>query len=132
MYKRIPLDGSKLSEGVLPYVGFLAGRLRLLVNLLHVNDSETTVPSVYATDGAAYLQHVAATFKAPLTVAWDLEEGRAAETIVDRASKDPGALITMATHGRSGIGRWILGSVTDRVICHCGDPVLVIRPAAPL
>ena len=51
MYKRIPLDGSKLSEGVLPYVGFLAGRLRLPVNLLHVNDSETTVPTVYGTDG---------------------------------------------------------------------------------
>ena len=130
MYKRIlvPLDGSKLSEGVLPYVGFLAGRLRLPVNLLHVNDSETTVPSVYGTDGAAYLQHVAATFKAPLTVDWDLEEGRAAETIVDRASKDPGALITMATHGRSGAHRWLLGSVAQKVLQASINPLLLIRP----
>ncbi|HSE85883.1 MAG TPA: universal stress protein, partial [Candidatus Binatia bacterium] len=32
-------------------------------------------------------------------------------------------------HGRSGIKRWVLGSVTERVVSHSGDPVLIIRPA---
>jgi nucleotide-binding universal stress UspA family protein len=33
----------------------------------------------------------------------------------------------MTTHGRSGIGRWLLGSVADRVVRHSRDPVLVVR-----
>lgn len=39
-------------------------------------------------------------------------------------------MVAMSTHGRSGIGRWVLGSVADRVVSYCGEPVLVIRPAA--
>jgi len=35
--------------------------------------------------------------------------------------------VAMTTHGRSGAGRWILGSVTDRVVRESGDPVLVVR-----
>jgi nucleotide-binding universal stress UspA family protein len=35
----------------------------------------------------------------------------------------------MSTHGRSGIERWVLGSVTEKVIHHSRDPVLVIRPS---
>jgi nucleotide-binding universal stress UspA family protein len=33
----------------------------------------------------------------------------------------------MCTHGRSGVQRWMLGSVTERVLRHSGDPVLVVR-----
>jgi len=39
-------------------------------------------------------------------------------------------LVAMCTHGRSGVGRWVLGSVTDRVVRHSGDPVLVMRASA--
>jgi len=39
-------------------------------------------------------------------------------------------MVAMCTHGRSGMGRWVLGSVTDRVVSNCGAPVLVIRPNA--
>jgi nucleotide-binding universal stress UspA family protein len=37
-------------------------------------------------------------------------------------------LVAMSTHGKSGIGRWAIGSVTERVVRHSSDPVLVIRP----
>ena len=53
--------------------------------------------------------------------------GHPAVTIVDLAHETAKSLVTMTTHSRSGIGRWVLGSVTDRVVRHSGDPVLVIR-----
>jgi len=56
-----------------------------------------------------------------------LLHGHPAGAIVDLARKTPSSLIAMATHGRSGVGRWVLGSVTDRVIRHSGGPILVIR-----
>jgi nucleotide-binding universal stress UspA family protein len=55
-------------------------------------------------------------------------EGRGPEEIIDVARRTPDNLVAMSTHGRSGIGRWVLGSVTDRVVSYGGDPVLVIRP----
>ena len=47
IYNRVlvPLDGSKLAEGALPYARLLAGALQLPVDLLHVNDPETFPPS---------------------------------------------------------------------------------------
>jgi len=49
--------------------------------------------------------------------------------IIAYAKRTPGNLVAMCTHGRSGIGRWVLGSVTERVVRHSGEPVLVIRAA---
>ena len=54
-------------------------------------------------------------------------EGFAAEKIIDFARQRPDSLVTMCTHGRTGVGRFVLGSVTDRVVRHGGDPVLVVR-----
>ena len=53
--------------------------------------------------------------------------GYGAEEITSLARRTPGSLIAMCTHGRSGVTRWVLGSVTDRVVRHSGDPVLIIR-----
>jgi len=60
-----------------------------------------------------------------------LLEGDGAGEIVDMARRTRGSLVAMCTHGRSGIGRWVLGSVTERVVRHSADPVLVVRPSAP-
>jgi len=130
MYTRIltPLDGSKLAERVLPYVKFLAGALQLPVNLMHVNDRETAVSAAYAMQGADYLKEVAAAFPASLTVNCCIENGRAAEVIVDSASRNAGTLITMATHGRSGAQRWLLGSVAQKVLQAAINPLLLIHP----
>jgi nucleotide-binding universal stress UspA family protein len=53
--------------------------------------------------------------------------GDAAAEIIDMARTTPDTLVAMSTHGNSGVGRWLLGSVTDRVVRYSGDPVLVIR-----
>jgi nucleotide-binding universal stress UspA family protein len=56
-----------------------------------------------------------------------LLEGFAAERIIALAQETPGSLIAICTHGRSGVRRFVLGSIADRVVRHSGDPVLVIR-----
>jgi nucleotide-binding universal stress UspA family protein len=52
----------------------------------------------------------------------------AAAAIVELARKTDDNLVAMSTHGASGIGRWLIGSVTERVVRHSSSPVLVIRP----
>ena len=42
--------------------------------------------------------------------------------------KTPDNLIAMSLHGRSGVKRWVFGSVAEAVMRHCGDPVLITRP----
>jgi nucleotide-binding universal stress UspA family protein len=56
-----------------------------------------------------------------------LLQGQPAEAIVSLAHEIPGSLIAMTTHGRSGVQRWLLGSVADRVIRHSAAPVLLVR-----
>ena len=131
IYNRVlvPLDGSKLAEGVLPYVRLLAGALKLPVDLMHVNDPETVVPFPHPMQGDDYLKEVAASLPTSLTLNSRVENGRAAEVIVDRASADAGTLITMATRGRSAARRWLLGSVAQKVLQASINPLLLIRPS---
>jgi nucleotide-binding universal stress UspA family protein len=61
------------------------------------------------------------------TVSIFVMEGAAAEEIVNYGQTAPRAMIAMSTHGRSGVGRWILGSVAEKVVRHGDDPVLLVR-----
>lgn len=54
--------------------------------------------------------------------------GQAANAVLGLVEETADCLVTMTSHGRSGIGRWVLGSVADRLARHSGRPVLVIRP----
>ena len=54
-------------------------------------------------------------------------QGDPASEIIDHTRKTPNSLVAMSTHGRAGIGRWVLGSVAERVVQHSQDPVLLIR-----
>jgi nucleotide-binding universal stress UspA family protein len=54
--------------------------------------------------------------------------GQPAEEIIDYAAEQDVDLIVMCSHGRSGIGRWVFGSVTEKVLRGTASPVLVIRP----
>jgi len=56
-----------------------------------------------------------------------LSVGSGADEIIELARTTPDNLIAMCTHGRSGVKRWALGSVTEKVVRHSGDPVLVVR-----
>jgi nucleotide-binding universal stress UspA family protein len=59
-----------------------------------------------------------------------VRSGDAAESILDQARHDASDLIVMGTHGRSGLARLVLGSVTEQVLRHAGCPVLTIPPSA--
>ena len=53
---------------------------------------------------------------------------RAGEEIVSYATSGPVEMIAMATHGRSGLGRSVMGSVSDYVLRRSRCPMLIIRP----
>lgn len=142
MYTRllIPLDGSKTAEKVLPYARFLAGTLKLPVELLEVIDIVeiakrltpekahflNTVVENRVRSSEQYLKGVAGTF-AGANVKCTVEKGTAAEVIIEKAAADKGTLISMATHGRSGLNRWLLGSVAEKVLRGATNPLLLIR-----
>ena len=148
MYRKImvPLDGSQLSEGILPYVRSFAEALKVPVELLHVIDPEiiTTfsdpdkgryvdvVEADMQQHGIHYLEQVARKQlprqpSGVFTVSRTVAIGKPAEIIVDRGSAESGILIAMATHGRSGVQRWLLGSVADKVLRAATNHLLLVR-----
>jgi nucleotide-binding universal stress UspA family protein len=136
----IPLDGSNLAEQALPYARCLAKALAIPVELFTTVDIESLQPladpgqgrflDTLLTDKRSssrdYLQSIAATFSGT-PVNTSLENGKPENLIIDRAAGDQNALIVMATHGRSGLQRWMLGSVADKVLHGSTNHVLLIR-----
>ena len=145
MYTKIlvPLDGSAVAEQVLPYVRTLAAGLKIPVELMGVVDVAELDSHISAEKGryldnliedsvrcsGEYLKGVAQTFPRA-SVSFAVEEGRAAEVIIAKAVADKETLITMATHGRSGINRWLLGSVAEKVLRGSANPLLLVRAKA--
>jgi nucleotide-binding universal stress UspA family protein len=117
-----PLDGSPLAEQSLPHVVGLAQALGLTVHLVRVTPH-------HEPESIDYLRKVGEELRQQGVSSVDerLLHGQPAAAIIDFALEVEANLVVMTTHGRSGIGRWALGSVTDRVVRHCGDPVLVVR-----
>ena len=78
--------------------------------------------------GLSYLNEISKKLKAQETpVSMEVARGSPADQILDYAETHEMDLIAMSTHGRSGVGRWVFGSVTDKVL-HAGDTsVFVIR-----
>jgi nucleotide-binding universal stress UspA family protein len=145
MYTKIlvPLDGSAVAEQVLPYVRTLAGGLKIPVELMGVVDMAQFDSHIAAEKGRyldtliedsvrcsrEYLEGVAQTFPGA-NVSFAVEKGGAAEVIIAKAGADNETLITMATHGRSGIDRWLLGSVAEKVLRGSVNPLLLVRAKA--
>lgn len=143
MYKRIlvPLDGSEVAEAVLPQVQMLAecggSQIVLLSVVVHPNyDYFIPEPALanaarenQITESKAYLERMAAKLgENGLAVRTELCEGPVAEAILDCADSTKADLIAMSTHGRSGIGRWLMGSTAERVVRAAKVPVLLVRP----
>jgi nucleotide-binding universal stress UspA family protein len=148
----VPLDGSEIAEKVLPTVISIAVRLRLAVVLVRVlvriffEPPEAVLP-VFGTHMPNQTQLWADASSAATTylnekveqlraeglsdVASVLIDGSvegAAGAIIDLARRTPDNLVAMSTRGKSGLRPWLIGSVTERVVRHSSDPVLVIRP----
>lgn len=136
----IPLDGSSVSERVLPYARLFARKLNLPVELLAVVDAvglaaclgpddKRNVERFTAhtlRDSAAFLEKLSKTFS-EVSVKCVVEKGRPGEVVIEKAAADSGTLIAMATHGRSGIDRWLLGSVAEKVLHGTRNPLLLVR-----
>ena len=148
MYERIvvALDGSEVAERVLTYVEPLAEKFGAAVSLVRATaplesgpaaqvamESGGTidpVPLVEAErrEAAEYLERVVDRLRARgLSVTAAQPEGAAAESIVEHARGARADLIAMTTHGRSGLGRLVLGSVADAVMRNAACPVLLVR-----
>ena len=142
MYEKIlvALDGSQLSEAILPYVRFIAAKLKVPLELLHVVDIEAprsssaeqqirhqNVVAAEQRNSMNYLQKIAGSFADLGATDCVVEIGKPAEVIVDRAARDARSLIAMTTHGRSGFNRWLLGSIADKVLHAAANPLLFVR-----
>jgi nucleotide-binding universal stress UspA family protein len=126
MYEKllIPLDGSPASEAVLRYVGVLQRGAKVPIELITAVDiaamtSYLAAEKVRFLDeliadaeraSQNYLGRIAARLKS-FDVSRTVRRGKAAEVIIECAMSTPRTLIAMATHGRSGLGRWLLGSI---------------------
>lgn len=152
MYQRIlvPHDGSAFAEMVLPHVIELAKRFEAELFLLEV--IEPPNPALFATDaetgigaelaveeieraedevraaGAARLQKLVASLaEQGVRASYNIVDGDPAREINAFARANRIDLIAMTSHGRTGLVRAILGSVTDMVVREAEVPVLIVR-----
>lgn len=127
----VPLDGSRLSDAVLPHVRRLLARLAAgcEVHLLHVvTEAEDARPEARA-EARAHLAACQQLLEPEgFRVRPRVVPGDPVQEILERAVDEEVDLVAMATHGRSGIGRWVRGSVAERVLRACPAPLLLVSP----
>jgi nucleotide-binding universal stress UspA family protein len=133
----VPTDGSSASMAVLEP---LAGLVRALPAPPDVWVVSVSPPQEFSAasqmpsediDEAAAARRVAARIQEELGIApqWDvLHSSKPATVLADMARRLPAGLIAMSTHGRSGLARMTMGSVTMATVRHAPCPVLVVRP----
>jgi nucleotide-binding universal stress UspA family protein len=149
----LPLDSSDLAEYALQPAVHLAQQAQAELLLLHVLEHRTVlVPegpdvmghSLYYPETTYNRAEIAARdylngFQYGLAkgypeISWRflLEDGDPAAKIVDTAVNEHSDLIIMSTHGYSGLTRWVLGSVAEKVLRHAPCPVLIVRADQPI
>jgi nucleotide-binding universal stress UspA family protein len=152
MFKKILvcLDGSALAEKVIPYaveeairfeselVLFRAISEAYLISLALPGIPGTPINAAGAEnlelqqekEAGVYLKGLADKLQNEknLKVSYATAIGAAGPAIIDFCEKEKIELVALATHGRSGPGRVILGSIADHVVRHSNLPILLIRP----
>ena len=145
MFKKIlvPLDGSLMAEAALPLARDLAACDDAQIIVLHVNTplpAQYYAPEMYSmvvemeqaarTESNAYLHHILANLldRGLRASAELVDANTAADAILDYADHYHVDLIAMSTHGRTGVGRWLMGSVADKVVHGAKMAVLFVRP----
>ncbi len=156
MFKKllVPLDGSPLAERALKPAFSLARQANAELLLLRVAYAEAIVIPVLGVPGARglawpsqalahaareahdYLTSVQMAYAAPERLVWskvitdETQSPDIAAHIIQTAQDDQSDLIVMSSHGRSGMQRWVYGSVAERVLSAAPCPVLALRNAA--
>ncbi len=149
LYKRIivPLDGSKLAQSALSEARQMAELTGAELYLIRVIDYSSRdrfgdFGMLYEYEAMAkaleeehllaeaYLADLAKMLSAEgQAVSTEVIDGMAGKAIVRVA--EPGDLIVMATHGRTGMKRWFIGSVAEEVLRHASVPILLVRANEP-
>jgi nucleotide-binding universal stress UspA family protein len=139
----VPLDRSPLAEQALPPAVDLARAFDAELLLYHVWDTagytfdasndpkvERIMRDTYVYS-ETYMVDVTRRLTADgVRVHWLAESGDVAQHILSAAEHEDADLIVMSTHGLSGISRWVLGSIADRVLRHASKPLLLVRAQA--
>ncbi len=139
----MPLDGSEAGEAAVPYVRELAQQIEMEVVLLQVIASGQQVHTVGGLDyfnfpeqlvermrleASAYLEKVRAQLTGTKTIVrCEIKSGNAAQEIVKFSDENDVRLVAMSSHGHSGIQRWVLGSVSYKVLHNGKTPLLLVR-----
>jgi nucleotide-binding universal stress UspA family protein len=141
MYERIllTLDGSELAEQALPHAIAQAERFRAELILLRVLEPFPEAGILWQEDvkraekqaldqARDYLEGIAATIQdRRMAVKPTVIQGQPGLAIVRFAETNGVDLIVISTRGRSGLSRWLMGSVADRVVRGATMPVLLVR-----
>jgi nucleotide-binding universal stress UspA family protein len=141
----VALDGSPSSEAVLHFLLEIAGPLDMTVMLLRVLEPIPPMPiegtrlvtvedvETRRRDAEEYLAPIAAALRARgVNATFEVRRGRPPEEILTAAREGRADLIAMATHGRTGLGRLLFGSVAEAVLRHATVPVFLIRQPEPV
>ncbi len=138
----VALDGSALGEAALPFIGLLASRVKadvLLLNVVSPALPTMATEAYYAgynnelidaqqAESQAYLKTVAAKFSEEgVNVNYQVLVGITSEKILEAVSQEKVNLIAMSTHGRTGISRWVYGSIAGKILSAATVPVLLVR-----
>jgi len=133
----VPLDGSELSESALPWASALAQHLKASVLAVRVVDpfvpgSGGSVPSLMVRLHEDEISNAEKYLKARVPEGWEVATklGSPRTVLGDLASSGHCQAVIMASHGRSGGARWLLGSVAEGVLRQSKVPVLLLRPIA--
>ncbi len=139
----VPLDGSDVAERALPYAAAVAralGAPLVLVSVrqpapaaLRTRRASEADDAERQTEAAAraYLDEASARLGTAIAVETVVRGGEAAAEIIALAGERGARLLVMSTHGRSGIRRWMRGSVANRILRDAAAPVLVVGPHVP-
>ena len=138
----VPLDGSELAEKALETAFTLAQYSKAEVTILRVLRPVEEILTIDKTNASfikeqeqarekkntEYLSEVQGRYKdTSLVINPVLKTGADAETIIEYAKEKGVDLIVMATHGRTGLHRWVYGSVSTKVLNGASHPVLLVR-----
>jgi len=137
----VPLDGSSFAEYSLPLAEMLTKNFHADLTLMSViqtpgethslSSDETAQKKVssWQVEQEVYLKRIVDKIKQKgLDVRYTLRTGQVAESINDMVAEKDVDLVVITTHGRTGIQRWLLGSVANRIVQLATRPVLIVHP----
>lgn len=131
----VPLDGSECAENIISSVEKLATDSKASISLLRVVYAHM-FPGVDPTEAEVKVVREAEEYLGKLekrlkTKGFEVDThvryGNDAEEILDHAAQKDIDLIAMSTHGRGGVKRFLLGSVTEKVLRHSPKPIFLVR-----